>query len=256
MRFASLGSGSRGNALVVEHGQTRILLDCGFCLADSVRRLRRLGIEPESLSAIVVTHEHEDHIGGVARFARHYRTPVHLTYGTLVASGGAMSGAEVTTVVIDGNSAFTIGDLEVFPFPVPHDAREPVQYVIGDGVRRLGVLTDAGRTTAHIEAVLSGLEALVLECNHDEEMLRGGSYPPVVKDRIAGPLGHLANSAAADLLARLDTSRLRHLVAAHLSQQNNQSDLARDALSGVMGCSPDWVGVADQASGFEWRSID
>ena len=256
MRFASLGSGSGGNALVVEHGRTRLLLDCGFGRDESVRRLARLGIAPESLTAIVVTHEHDDHIGGVARFARSYRTPVHLTFGTLVAAGAAFAGGEVPTVVIDGHTPFAIDDLEVFPFPVPHDAREPVQYVFGDGDRRLGVLTDTGSATAHIESMLSGLEALVLECNHDEELLTLGSYPAVVKKRIAGRFGHLANSAAADLLARLDTSRLRHLVAAHLSRQNNRADLARAGLAKAIGWDAEAIGIADQDHGFGWRCLD
>ena len=256
MRFASLGSGSRGNALLVEQGRTRVMLDCGFGLDESVRRLGRLDIEPESVTAIVVTHEHDDHIGGVARFARRYRTPVHLTFGTLVASGAAFSAEEVPTVVIDGHTPFAIGDLEVFPFPVPHDAREPVQYVFGDGDRRLGVLTDVGATTAHIESMLSGLEALVLECNHDETMLSEGSYPAVVKRRIAGRFGHLANRAAADLLARLDTSRLGHLVAAHLSMQNNRADLARAVLADTIGWDVEAIGIADQEQGFGWRCLD
>jgi len=255
MRFASLGSGSAGNALIVEAGATRVMLDCGFGLADSVRRLNRIGIEPQSIAAILVTHEHDDHVGGVSRFARRYGTPVHLTYGTLVAAGSAFAAADVGTRMVDGHSPFAIGDLEIFPFPVPHDAREPVQYVIGDGVRRLGVLTDTGCTTAHIEVMLSGLEALVLECNHDEGMLRSGSYPPVVQRRIAGRLGHLANSAAADLLSRLDGSRLQHLVAAHLSRENNHEELARAALAQVLGCSPDWIDVADQNEGLGWRAV-
>lgn len=254
MRFASLGSGSRGNALIVEHGATRVLIDCGFRLEDAVRRLDRLGIEAQSLSTILVTHEHADHVGGVARFARRYRTPVHLTYGTLVASG-SLDDVEVATVVFDAHCAFAIGELEVFPFPVPHDAREPAQFVIGDGARRLGILTDVGCATSHIEAMLSGLDALVLECNHDEGMLQGGSYPPTVKHRIASRFGHLANGTAADLLSRLDSSRLQHLIAAHLSQQNNCAHLARAALSSVMGCSADWIGVADQEEGFDWRSL-
>lgn len=256
LRFASLGSGSRGNALLVEAGGTRILLDCGFGLDDSVRRLARLGIAPESVTAIVVTHEHDDHIGGVARFARCYRTPVHLTFGTLVASGPAFAAGKLATVVIDGHTPFAIGDLEVFPFPVPHDAREPVQYVFSDGDRRLGVLTDVGAITAHIEVMLSGLDALVLECNHDETMLTCGSYPAVVKRRIAGRFGHLANRAAADLLARLDTRRLRHLVAAHLSQQNNRAQIARAALAAAIGWDGDAIGIADQDEGFGWRRLD
>jgi len=255
VRFASLGSGSAGNALIVEAGATRLMLDCGFGLADTVFRLERIGVAPESIAAILVTHEHDDHVGGVWRFARRYGTPVHLTYGTLVASGSAFAPADVATRIVDGHSPFAIGDLEIFPFPVPHDAREPVQFVIGDGVRRLGVLTDTGCTTAHIEVSLSGLEGLVLECNYDEEMLRVGGYPPPLQRRIAGRLGHLANSAAADLLSRLNASRLQHLVAAHVSRRNNHADRARKVLADVLGCSPEWIGVANQDGGFAWRSL-
>jgi len=232
------------------------MLDCGFGLDDSLRRLARLGIAPERVSAIVVTHEHEDHVAGVARLARRYRIPVYLTFGTLVASGTMLDAPELSKVVIDGHTPFAIGDLEVFPFPVPHDAREPVQYVFSGGESRLGVLTDVGTTTAHLESMLSGLEALVLECNHDETMLTEGSYPAVVKRRIAGRFGHLANGAAANLLARLDTTRLRHLVAAHLSRQNNRAEIARATLADAIGWDCMAVGVADQANGFAWRALD
>jgi phosphoribosyl 1,2-cyclic phosphodiesterase len=256
VRFASLGSGSLGNALIVEAGDTRVLLDCGFSASETVRRLERLDTGPDRLSGIVVTHEHDDHIGGVARFARCHRTPVHLTFGTRVAATTPLGDGDFPVVEIDSHTPFAIGDLEVFPFPVPHDAREPVQYVFGDGDCRLGVLTDIGMATAHVESMLSGLEALVLECNHDETMLSRGSYPPVVKRRIAGRFGHLANRAAADLLARLDTVRLRHLVAAHLSRQNNLAELARAALADAIGWDPAAIGIADQDDGCDWRHLD
>jgi phosphoribosyl 1,2-cyclic phosphodiesterase len=155
----------------------------------------------------------------------------------------------------DTHDAFAIGALEIAPFPVPHDAREPVQFVIGDGVHRLGVLTDLGASTPYVESSLSGCDALVLECNHDLDMLAQSSYPHMLKQRIAGPFGHLHNEAAAALLARLDTSKLRHIVAAHLSQQNNTADKARAALAGALGCTADWIGVADQATGFGWREL-
>lgn len=254
MRFASLGSGSRGNGLVVEVGRSRLLLDCGFGLADSVARLARLGLAPEDLAAIVVTHEHDDHIGGVARLARRHRIPVWLTHGTF--SGFETLFAGVSSVnVISAYQAFSVGDILIEPFPVPHDAREPAQYVFGDGARRLGVLTDTGCSTRHIEAVLSGCDALVLECNHDLELLSASSYPKRLRERIAGRFGHLDNASAAQLLSRLDCGRLRHLVAAHLSQENNRPDLARGALAGAVGCEPEWVAVADQDEGLAWRDI-
>ena len=138
---------------------------------------------------------------------------------------------------------------------MPHDAREPVQFVCSDGEWRLGVLTDLGVSTAHVEASLSGCHALVLECNHDPEMLANGDYPYSLKLRIAGKFGHLDNDAAAALLAKLDNSKLKHLFAAHLSQHNNRPELARAALAQAVNCDPDWVGIADQHTGFAWREF-
>ncbi len=254
MRFASLGSGSEGNALLVAVGETRVLLDCGFGLQDTIARLARLDVTPEQLSGIVVTHEHGDHIGGVARLARKFHLPVWLTHGTLRSQPKAF--ADIAQLhEIDPHQAFAIGGMEIQPYPVPHDAGEPVQFVFGDGARRLGVLTDAGCSTMHIEATLSGCHALVLECNHDSEMLASGDYPYSLKQRVGGRFGHLNNQEAASLLARLDTSLLQHLIAAHLSRKNNTPELAVQALSGAAGCEASWVGVATQQAGFYWREI-
>lgn len=253
MRFASLGSGSRGNALVVEVKQTRLLLDCGFGIRETVARLSRLDLQPEDLTGILITHEHADHIGGAVRLARRFELPVWLTHGTFTNHALAQTLPDIR--LIDGHSAFQADEIEVQPFPVPHDAREPVQYAFSSGSKRLGVLTDTGVSTPHIEAILSGCDALVLECNHDPDMLREGPYPPMLKQRVAGRFGHLDNGMAARLLANLDSSKLQHLIAAHLSEKNNTPELARAALSGVLNCEPEWIGVADQLDGFGWRQI-
>ncbi|MHB8258310.1 MAG: MBL fold metallo-hydrolase [Acidiferrobacterales bacterium] len=255
MRFASLGSGSRGNATLVEHGTTCLLIDCGFSVQELRRRLARVHREGSQLSAIVVTHEHGDHIRGVAACARQFGLPVWLTPGTLHAVADQAMGSLSGLNLFSCHEPFAIGDIEVRPFPVPHDAREPSQFVLSDGDRCLGVLTDTGCATRHIEASLTGCHALILECNHDRDMLRNGAYPPALKQRVGGPLGHLDNESAAALLARLDTSRLQHLVAAHLSEKNNTPYLARTSLGGAVGCADSWVQVADQDHGLPWREI-
>lgn len=254
MRFASLGSGSEGNGLLVESNGTRLLADCGFSLADTVARLARIGVEPESIDAILVTHEHDDHVGGVARFARKFNTPVWLTHGTLQASAATLAASDGIRV-FDCHQRFAVGAIEVEPYTVPHDAREPSQFVFSDGRYRLGLLTDAGSLTAHMRAVLNALDAIVLECNHDAEMLSNSSYPARLKQRIGGRFGHLSNDTAAELLSALDCGRLKHVIAAHLSRQNNRPELARAALAQALSCEPSWIGVADQADGFAWREL-
>ena len=253
MRFASLGSGSRGNALLVESGSTRLLVDAGFGPREMSRRLERLGVAAGDIDAVLVTHEHSDHVGGVFACARKYDWSVLLTHGTL--AGCRQADGEVHTRIINSHEALAVGDIKVQPFPVPHDAREPVQFVFEDGANRLGVLTDAGHVTAHMVEMLDACDALVLECNHDAAMLAEGRYPQALKKRIGGRWGHLDNTAAALLLSRLEHSRLRHVVAAHLSEENNRPELARLALAEVLGCGLDWIGVATQNEGFAWRGI-
>ncbi len=253
-RFASLGSGSEGNALIVQVGNTYVMMDCGFNLADTQFRLSRLGLQPEMLDGILVTHEHGDHISGVARLARKYSLPVWLTHGTLRSQYKGFANVKIIHE-INPHDAFEIAGLQIQPYLVPHDAAEPVQFVFSNGVSKLGVLTDVGSSTPHIEQTLSGCAALVLECNHDEAMLMNGDYPYSLKQRVGGRFGHLNNREAGLLLARLDNSKLQHLIAAHLSRKNNTSELAVQALCGALDCTEDFVAVASQDDGFFWREI-
>ncbi|WP_310448722.1 MBL fold metallo-hydrolase [Sulfuritalea sp.] len=253
MRFASLGSGSRGNALLVEAGNTCLLVDAGFGPREMSRRLERLGLTADAVDAVLVTHEHSDHIGGVFACARRFGWAVLLTHGTLAAC--ADTGADTRITIIDSHESASVGDICVHPFPVPHDAREPVQFTLADGARRLGVLTDAGHVTPHMVAMLEACDALVLECNHDTAMLGQGRYPQALKRRIGGPWGHLDNAAAASLLSQIGAEKLQHVVAAHLSEENNSPALAQAALSAVLGCTQDWIGIATQDEGFSWREI-
>ncbi|MSQ05254.1 MAG: MBL fold metallo-hydrolase [Nitrosomonadaceae bacterium] len=254
MRFASLGSGSQGNGLVVEVKNTRLLLDCGFTLKESIFRLSRLGLQPDMIDGIIVTHEHDDHIGGVERFARKFNIPVWLTYGTMRGIEKTFSSFSGINI-ISSHQRFSIGAIEVQPYPVPHDAHEPTQFTFSDGALKLGVLTDTGCSTPHIKTILNDCHGLVLECNHDAQMLINSNYPQSLKQRIGGRLGHLENSVSAELLASLNCGLLQHLIAAHLSQKNNTPALAKAALGRAVGCESEWVGVANQAVGFDWRQL-
>lgn len=249
MRFASLGSGSAGNATVVVAGNTRLLLDCGFTIKETVRRLANLGVEPQELTGILVTHEHADHAGGVAPLARRFNLPVWATYGTLA----MLRDRELPQVTpIHAHCSLQIGDLEVHPFPVPHDAAEPCQFVFAYRDARLGVLTDTGSITAHILSHLRGCRSLILECNHDVEMLRAGPYPPAVQARVASAYGHLANHQAAELLQKFATDELHTLLLAHISSNNNTPQEALRSVTTALGCAPDWPGVLEQENESAW----
>ncbi len=254
MRFTSLGSGSEGNALIVAADNTHLMLDCGFGLRETEQRLARRGLLPSDINAVLLTHEHGDHVAGAAKFCRRHGIALWATHGTL--SNLRCQQDHLPAVqIIDSHQPFSIRDIEIFPFPVPHDAREPVQFCFSDGKHKLGVLTDTGSPTLHITQQLSGCDALVLECNHDAEMLMRSKYPASLKQRITSQFGHLSNDEAATLLANIDTSRLQHLVAAHLSQQNNTPEKALTCLANVLGCQPAWLAYADQSHGFDWLDI-
>jgi phosphoribosyl 1,2-cyclic phosphodiesterase len=256
LKFASLGSGSEGNALLVstQSGSTHttVMLDCGFGIRETERRLMRLGMLPKQLAGIVVTHEHHDHISGVFKFARRHQLPVWLTYGTYQTVAEKCDGVAVH--FCRDSERFAIRDLELTPYTVPHDAREPVQYIASDGLLKLGVLTDAGHATQHMIAALDACHALMLECNHDRQMLADSTYPPSLKQRIGGAYGHLSNQVAGELLSRLDQSRLRQVVGAHLSLKNNTPALALQTLREVAAADVE-VMLACQEQGFDWISM-
>jgi phosphoribosyl 1,2-cyclic phosphodiesterase len=255
MRFSSIGSGSAGNGLLIEQDSTRLLLDCGFGLRDAEQRLARISLTPDQLTGILITHEHEDHAGGVFKLARKYRIPVWLTHGTFRMIERILPIEPLDLRIIDSHSKFNINEIEVTPFPVPHDAREPVQYTFSNGDKKLGVLTDTGCSTPHIQEMLSGCDALMLECNHDIEMLMNGIYPMSLKQRVSGRLGHLDNIGAANILSKLDNSHLKHIIAAHLSEKNNKPEFAINALSQALNCEKNWIGIAEQETGFDWREV-
>ncbi|WP_295883289.1 MBL fold metallo-hydrolase [uncultured Thiohalocapsa sp.] len=259
MRFAVLGSGSRGNATLIECDGTRVLLDCGFPLRELEQRLAAVDVHPSELSAVVVTHEHGDHVAGVPRLAARYGLEVWASPGTWKAAcKGAAKRAGADTLprlrLFPSHARrLRIGALALRPIPVPHDAREPCQFVFeGDG-RRFGVLTDAGTVTPRMCDALRECDALMLEANHDPELLRLGPYPPSLQRRVGGAFGHLSNAQAAVLLDRVLHPGLRRVLLSHLSQQNNRPDLALAAVRAV--CSDLEPGVADQDQGSGWIDV-
>lgn len=252
MQFASLGSGSKGNCTLIETDGTTILVDCGFSMRETERRLQRLTREIEHVRAILVTHEHGDHVRGVASLAKKYDIPIWSSRGTAKA-------AKLEDLAqwncIDIHQQFEIDAIQIQPVPVPHDAKEPCQFVFSDGDWRLGVLTDTGSITPYIEEQYSACDAFILEANHDEEMLAKGSYPNSLKQRVGGNYGHLNNSQAKDLLTAIDITKLQYLVASHISDKNNTVALARDKMSEALDADASWIDVACQDDGLDWRTL-
>lgn len=257
MRFCSLGSGSTGNATVVEarSGTTtsRVLIDCGFSLRELDARLARAGLQPSDIDAVFVTHEHGDHVGCAASLAKRHGIDVWMSRGTWRAIGEPELDGRLH-FARDGE-AMAVGDLSLVPYTVPHDAAEPLQLRCSDGASHLGVLTDAGSVTPHLLEHLKACDALLLECNHDGALLAASSYPASLKARIGGRHGHLSNDTAAHILAQCLHAGLRHLVAAHLSEQNNRPELARAALAAACGAAQHEVVVADPLRGFDWLAL-
>jgi phosphoribosyl 1,2-cyclic phosphodiesterase len=255
--MTSLGSGSQGNCTLIEDASTCILVDLGFTLKETEKRLQRIGRAAADISAILVTHEHSDHIQGVAAFARKHKTPVFLTPGTY---DKKRMGVIPNLNMVNCHRAFDVGSLAIEPVAVPHDAREPCQYVISSAGVSVGVLTDLGHITPHVERHYEQCDALLLECNHDLQMLADGPYPYHLKQRVGGAHGHLNNNQAAGLLRMINVPRLQHLVISHISGKNNAPKLALDAVNGVLHDGvTGWGGhlqVAHQATGFDWLDIN
>ena len=224
MRFAVLGSGSRGNCTLVQSRDCCLLIDNGFSGKEIVDRLARLGLTPDKLSALVVTHEHGDHVKGVGVLARRCNLPVYANEATHRAMAGTV-GALPNPREFNVGAGFSINGLCLHPFSVSHDAVDPVGFTVNDGERTLGYCTDTGKITRLIEHHLQACQALILEANHDIQMLKTGPYPLPLKQRVLSGGGHLANSDSVDFAGRLAGDRLKTLVLAHLSAANNHPDL-------------------------------
>jgi len=256
LRFRSLGSGSTGNATLIEAGGApgfRMLVDCGLGIRQLSARLAQSGLADSDINAIFITHEHSDHIGCARQFSRRHGIPVWMSMGTWTALD--QPDFEGWLRIAQDGVAIDLGGVQLTPFTVPHDAREPLQLTCTDGAAKLGILTDLGHATAHVLAHLQGCDALMLESNHDSAMLEASSYPFFLKRRVSGQFGHLSNTASAEIARSVCHPRMKHLVAAHLSQQNNRPELAQDLLSQALGCRSADIVVADAGAGTPWLAL-
>lgn len=256
LRFRSLASGSSGNATLIEASdglhRTRVLVDCGLGLRQLIARLAVEGIGPADLDGIFITHEHGDHIGCAPMLVARYGVPLWTSAGT--AQYAAFAGLESALNLVRDGQVFAIGGLQLHPFTVPHDAREPLQLRCTDGDRVLGLMTDIGHVTGHALAALAGCHALVLESNHDVELLAQSRYPDFLKRRVGGQHGHLSNVQAAAALGALRHDRLNTVVAAHLSERNNRPELVSRAFAAVLGCGEADVLLAER-HGLGWLDV-
>lgn len=234
MRFSVLGSGSRGNAVYVESGDTGILIDAGFSGKEVQARMKTIGRDLSTLRAICITHEHHDHISGAGVLSRRYRLPLYANEGTFSA-GEKKFGKLFKRNEFSTGDTLEIGDLLVRSFRVSHDTEDPVGYIISNGTTSLGYCTDTGKVSHLMERRLSGCEAIILEFNHDLEMLRNGPYPLPLQQRVRSSRGHLSNEDGAAFLAKLVGGKLQLAVLAHLSEKNNTPELASYAARQIIG---------------------
>ena len=249
LRVAVLASGSKGNAALIEFGDTSILLDCGLGVAQLKKRLSLIGRSPTDITAMLVTHEHGDHCAGAAAVSSRFGLPVWMTPGTAEALNGKQF---ARTVRFNCHANIQIGELVIEPIPVPHDAREPCQFLFRAHDRRVAWLTDLGHVSAHVARVAAGCNGLLLEFNHDPDMLKNGPYPAFLRRRVAGPYGHLSNAQSGELLRQIDCSRLDALVALHLSEVNNCSDRVRAVIDESLAGSRTQVEVGSQHDVLRW----
>lgn len=251
MRFASLGSGSSGNATLVAINTTFVLVDCGFTTKEVEKRLARLDLKPQSITAILVTHEHGDHAKGVGPLSRKYNIPVFMSHGTYVSR--KYGDLPKLTLISEGND-LSIGDLQVTPVTVPHDAREPLQFVFHYQGKKLGILTDLGSISERVINAYNECDALFLEANHDVMMLANGPYPPSLRARVGGPWGHLNNQQTASLLSSLSLSKIQHIVIGHISKKNNSLEKTSEALDHLASLTH-VMQYACQDEGFDWLNV-
>ncbi|MEW6076513.1 MAG: MBL fold metallo-hydrolase [Thermodesulfobacteriota bacterium] len=240
-----LASGSRGNSLFISDGQTSLLIDAGLSGSEIERRLASRGIDPRVLTALVVSHEHQDHVQGVGVMARRYRLPVYISRKTCLAARSCLGRIE-SYRYFECGEAFHIGQIDIHPFSLSHDAADTAGFTFRRDTAKVGLATDLGVATAVVRENLKGCQLLILEANHDPHMLIDGSYPWPVKQRIKGRTGHLSNNDSRELLLAVNHDRLAHVVLAHLSQENNTCEKALAMVGQALTSSRATLSVATQ----------
>lgn len=252
IRIASLGSGSAGNSLLVQSGSTTLLVDCGFTMKEAIARMHPLGIVPSDLDAVLLSHEHGDHVKGVGPLSRKFGLPVWSTHGTY---HRARDNRFASVRLFHAHEPFRIGSIDVDPFPTPHDAAESCQFVFHSASTRFANVTDLGACTPHVRTKLEGVHGLVVECNYDQDMLANGPYPLSVQKRIRSDYGHLGNEQAGHLVNQLDHPDLQCILLGHLSEQNNSDEVALSTMQRHVSSRHDRLNVLAQHRASPWYTI-
>jgi len=253
MKFCSLGSGSSGNSYIVSQNKTNLVIDCGFSLIEFENRIKRQGLSPLDITAIFLTHEHDDHSKGVFAFAEKYKKTIYLTYGTLkMCNKKIKKSYKISAKIINPLETIKLNDLKVLSIPVPHDAREPVQFKFESEDQSLAIITDLGHPTKLLINEIQEINALILESNHDINLLSRSIYPKTLKDRIQSDFGHLSNKQSLEILKKINLKKLKWLGAAHLSRENNSPGLVKDSWKKVF---EDKINIIDPDFGIPWVSI-
>lgn len=256
MEFASLGSGSKGNGTIIRGGSTTLLIDCGFSRRDLQNRLNGRRLTIDQIDAILLTHEHGDHHRGVGAIVAKHGIPIYASRGTLdaVCDRQPILDDELDRLyAIEAGKPFRVKDITVYPIDVPHDVNEPTQYVCRYADAGVGVLTDCGSYTQNMVDHFGGLHGLLLETNHDVDMLWAGSYPPHLKARISGDRGHLSNRQSRQFADLIHHTNMQHLVLGHISEQNNELELIQREFDDLPSGTA--ITYASQTHGTEWLSV-
>jgi len=256
MKFCSLGSGSMGNSYVVAHDEQILLIDCGFNISEFQKRLKKLEIDPLSVTALLLTHEHNDHSKSIFSIAYKYNLPIYLTHGTFkMCKKKINTNKDNKFIFIKLLEDFKIGKINITPIPVPHDAREPVQFKFEYCHKKIAIISDLGFGNQMLIDQIKKVDALILESNHDDSLLAKSKYPKSLKDRISGKYGHLSNTESAKILDLIDTKNLLWLGASHLSKENNTFDLVKSSWRKVLKNNSIGINIIEQDNVTNWVTI-